>query len=53
MQNDATLKKAIEVISEGKWKPEMIGLCDKNKNSHHSVEFSNKTVRKLFYSEIV
>jgi carboxyl-terminal processing protease len=28
MQNDATLKKAIEVINEGKWKPETIGLHD-------------------------
>ncbi|MDR0394574.1 MAG: S41 family peptidase [Tannerella sp.] len=53
MQDDATLKKAIEVISEGKWKPEMIGLCDKNKNSPNSMEFSGKAFRKPIYSKTV
>ncbi|MDR0743394.1 MAG: S41 family peptidase [Tannerella sp.] len=34
LRDDATLQKAIEVINEGKWKPEISALYDANKEDH-------------------
>jgi carboxyl-terminal processing protease len=43
LRDDATLKKAIEVINDGKWKPEISGY-HADKDPFYSVEISGKSI---------
>ena len=51
MDNDATLNKAIEVINNGLWKPEIFGLQkEKTDESLKSSYVSGKNIGKPFYA---
>jgi carboxyl-terminal processing protease len=55
LKDDQTIKTAIEVISEGKWKPDVSRSygTSQNDESLYSVEFSGNTFRKMLYAENV
>ncbi|MDR2773912.1 MAG: S41 family peptidase [Tannerella sp.] len=55
LKDDPTLKKAIEMINEGKWKPTFFGSYNAGNNSgvpFPSVEIPGKIIRRPFYAEI-
>ncbi|MDR1381817.1 MAG: S41 family peptidase [Tannerella sp.] len=52
-KDDPTLNKAIEVISEGRWKPELIGLYEAERNNAplYAVEIPGRAIKKPLYAE--
>jgi carboxyl-terminal processing protease len=53
LKDDPTLKKAIEVINEDKWKPALFGLYDAGKNNAPSfVEIPGRSIKKPLYAGI-